>query len=127
MYFGSVDSMKGNEARIIFFLHAVDQFKGGQVQRKQVISNWQLDEQEPDNEKREERGEKRKYNDETETEPPRKRRKEEVLLTTKPYYLAITRSSCEVSLIFKTIFKPLAVVNSCVLTQLVNFIIVKNS
>ena len=83
IYLGSVDEMKGNEARLIFFLHAVDQFKAGQVQRKEVLA------QEDYMERKEERGKKRKQDDGEEGD--------EVLLTTKPYYLALTRSSCEVS------------------------------
>ena len=106
IYLGSVDQMKGNEARIIFFLHAVDQFKAGQVQRKQT-NGLEVLAQEDDTERKEERGKKRKQDAGDTTRKRRKEKGEEkkredllntVLLTTKPYYLAITRSSCEVNL-----------------------------
>ena len=36
-YVGSVAEMKGNEARIVFFLHPVDQLKDGHVSKVQPL------------------------------------------------------------------------------------------
>ena len=86
--------MKGNEARVIFFLHAVDQFRKGSVQKKETnswINSWMSHALEDDKEKTEEIGEKRQKIDGKDEDTT-------LLLTTKPYYLALTRSSCEVSL-----------------------------
>ena len=78
--------MKGNEARVVFFLHAVDKFKEGKVQREDSNSGRGKEEGGAS-------GAKRRKLEETAIES----QKSEKLLNTNPYYLAITRSSCEVS------------------------------
>ena len=70
--------MKGNEARVVFYLHPVDQVKDGRVVRVgEWASGWS----------RLVQGARRLTG-----RPP----EEKMLLHTLPYYLAITRSSCEV-------------------------------
>ena len=77
--------MKGNEARVVFFLHAVDKFKEGKVQREDSNSGRG----------KEEGGASGALRGNQE-EVAVKSQKTERLLNTNPYYLAITRSSCEV-------------------------------
>ena len=81
VFFGSVSEMKGNEARVVFFLHPVDQFKDGKVLKVDpgsgpfarlvpLARRWR----------------NRLTSAST----------EEMLLHTLPYYLAISRSTSEV-------------------------------
>ena len=77
--------MKGNEARVVFFLHAVEKFKDGSV--KKEVTKKRRRKEEAHSIKRSELESKKE-----------EMKKESVLLHTKPYYLAITRSSCEVKL-----------------------------
>ena len=78
--------MKGNEARVVFYLNAVDKFKEGKVQREDSNNGRGKEEGGTS-------GAKRRKLEETAIES----QKSEKLLNTNPYYLAITRSSCEVS------------------------------
>ena len=80
--------MKGNEARVVFFLHAVDKYKHGRVEKeKHQKEEWTM------TRKRKEEGrvsKRRKFERDSEEEKV-------MLLHTEPFYLAITRSSCEVN------------------------------
>ena len=85
-FIGSVEEMKGNEARIVIFLHPVDQLKDGVVARVNpqrfssfehlglLVQTW-----------------KRRLTGSSSNE--------KMILHTLPYYLAISRSTCEVHLI----------------------------
>ena len=163
IFLGSVDEMKGNEARVVIFLHAVEKFKEGRVKREE--QSVRMEEMGKEEVRMEEvrmeevrMGELRmekvrmeleevrmeleevqleessvqKEETQMEAAPTRKRKrsgekkedfvtkkriekgpvtnnlkaevkeegksKETLLLHTQPYYLAITRSSCEVIL-----------------------------
>ena len=80
-FVGPVADMKGNEARVVFFLHPVDQFKDGKVLKMEpgsgpfarlvpLVRGWR----------------NRLTSAST----------EKMLLHTLPYYLAISRSTSEV-------------------------------
>ena len=77
-FVGSVAEMKGNQARVVIFLHPVDQLRDGKVSNAgpfarlvPLVLRW-----------------KKKL---------RKGSTEKMLLHTLPYFLAISRSTCEVS------------------------------
>ena len=82
-FIGSVEEMKGNEARVVIFLHPVDQLKDGMVARvkPQRFSSLVLAQ----------RWKKRLTGSFS---------NEKMILHTVPYYLAISRSTCEVRYIF---------------------------
>ena len=78
-FVGSVAEMKGNQARVVIFLHPVDQLRDGKVSKAgpfahlvPLVLRW-----------------KKKLREGSSTE--------KMLLHTLPYYLAISRSTCEVS------------------------------
>ena len=150
IFLGSVDEMKGNEARVVIFLHAVEKFKEGRVKREEQsvrmeeigieevrmeevrMGELRLEEVRMELEEVQlEESSVQKEETQMEAAPTRKRKrsgekkedfvtkkriekgpvtnklkaeevkeegksKETVLLHTQPYYLAITRSSCEV-------------------------------
>ena len=159
IFLGSVDEMKGNEARVVIFLHAVEKFKEGRVKREEQsvrmeeigieevrmeevrmgelrLEEVRMELEEVRMELEEvqlEESSVQKEETQMEAAPTRKRKrsgekkedfvtkkriekgpvtnklkaeevkeegksKETVLLHTQPYYLAITRSSCEVIL-----------------------------
>ena len=101
--------MKGNEARVVFFLHAVEKFKEGRVKKEEGLVEEELVIMEEGLERKEgvQRGKssKRKKREGDFVEKKRKIEKdnddkheqEDLLLHTEPYYLAITRSCCEVT------------------------------
>ena len=93
IFFGAVEEMKGNEARVVFFLHAVDKFKHGRVEKEKQKEEWTMKNETLKRKRNKEEGrvsKKRKFERDSEEEKV-------MLLHTEPFYLAITRSSCEVN------------------------------
>lgn len=102
IFLGSVDEIKGIEARVVFFLHAVEKFKAGHVKKEEVLEDLAMGSGQVQEREGQAQGGKETKRKEVDTRKSRllgnmDQYEDSLLLHTEPYYLAITRSTCEVT------------------------------